>query len=163
MASSCVLRGPPCPAARPPCPFDLRPGGRLGIAASWLQAESCSLPRRCLPPRVASSSFSHHSRLPGAWTSVASGHWRNRGSCLLGTRLIPLASEVVLVVKHPPANAGDLGPIPGQEDPLEEEMATHSSILAWIKPHGQRSLHSMGLKKTQTRLSKCVCTHTHTS
>ena len=27
----------------------------------------------------------------------------------------------------------------GQEDPLEEEMATHSSILAW-KIHGQRSL-----------------------
>ena len=66
------------------------------------------------------------------------------------------------MVKHPPANAGDLGPIPGQEDPLEEEMATHSSILAWIKPHGL-SLQSMGLKKTQTRLSKCVCTHTHTS
>ena len=27
----------------------------------------------------------------------------------------------------------------GQEDPLEKEMATHSSILAW-KIHGQRSL-----------------------
>ena len=27
----------------------------------------------------------------------------------------------------------------GQEDTLEEEMATHSSILAW-KSHGQRSL-----------------------
>ena len=23
----------------------------------------------------------------------------------------------------------------GQEDPLEEEMATHSSILAWEVPH----------------------------
>ena len=30
------------------------------------------------------------------------------------------------MVKNPSANAGDLG----QEDPLEEEMATHSSILA---------------------------------
>ena len=29
----------------------------------------------------------------------------------------------------------------GWEDPLEEEMATHSSILAW-KSHGQRSLES---------------------
>ena len=29
----------------------------------------------------------------------------------------------------------------GQEGPLEEEMATHSSILAW-KIHGQRSLVS---------------------
>ena len=27
----------------------------------------------------------------------------------------------------------------GREDPLEEGMATHSSILAW-KTHGQRSL-----------------------
>ena len=28
-------------------------------------------------------------------------------------------------------NAGDLDSIPGQEDPLEKGMATHSSILAW--------------------------------
>ena len=27
----------------------------------------------------------------------------------------------------------------GQEDPLEEEMAKHSSILAW-ETHGQRNL-----------------------
>ena len=27
----------------------------------------------------------------------------------------------------------------GQEDPLEEEVATHSSVLAW-EIHGQRSL-----------------------
>ena len=26
---------------------------------------------------------------------------------------------------------GDLGSIPGSEDPLEKEMATHFSILAW--------------------------------
>ena len=31
-------------------------------------------------------------------------------------------------------NAGDLGSIPGSEDPLEKEMATHSSILAWKIP-----------------------------
>ena len=28
-------------------------------------------------------------------------------------------------------NAGDVGLIPGLEDPLEKEMATHSSIPAW--------------------------------
>ena len=28
-------------------------------------------------------------------------------------------------------NEGDRGSIPGWEDPLEKEMATHSSILAW--------------------------------
>ena len=38
------------------------------------------------------------------------------------------------VVKNLPANAGDMGTIPGQEDPLEKEMATHSSILAWEIP-----------------------------
>ena len=42
--------------------------------------------------------------------------------------------EVVLVVKNLPANTGDVrdtGSIPGWEDPLEKEMATHASILAW--------------------------------
>ena len=28
-------------------------------------------------------------------------------------------------------SAGDLGSIPGLEDPLEKEMAAHPSILAW--------------------------------
>jgi len=31
-------------------------------------------------------------------------------------------------------NAGDLCSIPGWEDPLEKEMATHSTILAWRIP-----------------------------
>ena len=37
-------------------------------------------------------------------------------------------------VKNPPVIQGDTGntgSIPGLEDPLEEEMATHSSIRAW--------------------------------
>ena len=33
-------------------------------------------------------------------------------------------------VKNLPYSVGDLGSILGQEDPLEKEMATHSSILA---------------------------------
>ena len=42
-----------------------------------------------------------------------------------------------LGAKKPPANAGDTrdsGSVPGQEGPLEKEMATHSSILAWGSP-----------------------------
>ena len=36
------------------------------------------------------------------------------------------------VVKTPPANVGDLGSSsPGREDPLEKELATHSSSPAW--------------------------------
>ena len=46
---------------------------------------------------------------------------------------------VALVVKNPLANAGDVGLIPGSGRALQEEMATHSSILPG-KFHGQRSL-----------------------
>ena len=37
----------------------------------------------------------------------------------------------------------------GQEDPLEEEMATHSSILAWKIPRMEDpgGLQSMGLQR----------------
>ena len=44
---------------------------------------------------------------------------------------------MVLVVKNLLANAGavkDTGRSLGWEDPLEEGMATHSSILAWRIP-----------------------------
>ena len=45
------------------------------------------------------------------------------------------ASWVVLVVKNLPANAGDVGVQSlGQEDPLEEGMATYSNILGWRIP-----------------------------
>ena len=46
-------------------------------------------------------------------------------------------SQVGLEVKNLPASAGDIrdtGSIPGSDDPLEEGMATHSSILAWRSP-----------------------------
>ena len=42
-------------------------------------------------------------------------------------RLFPGGS----VVKNPPSDAGDTVRSLGWEDPLEEEMGTHSSILAW--------------------------------
>ena len=58
------------------------------------------------------------------------------------------------MVKNLPANAGDLRDIGdiqslGQEDPLEKEMATHSSILAWrilwtVRPG---ELPSIGLQR----------------
>ena len=38
------------------------------------------------------------------------------------------------IVKNPPANAGDLVRSLSWEDPLEKEVATHSSILAWGIP-----------------------------
>ena len=43
----------------------------------------------------------------------------------------------------------------GWEDPLEKEMATYSSILAWRIPWTEEpgGLQSMGSKKSWTRLS----------
>ena len=43
----------------------------------------------------------------------------------------------------------------GREDPLEEETATHSSILVWEIPWTEEpgGPQSMGSQKSQTRLS----------
>ena len=52
------------------------------------------------------------------------------------------------MVKNLPANEGEAGSIPGWEDPLEKEMATHSSILAWEIPWTEEpgGLQSVGLQ-----------------
>ena len=50
----------------------------------------------------------------------------------------------------------------GQEDPLEKEMATHSSTLAWKNPMDggtwRATVH--GVTKSWTRLSDFTCTFT---
>ena len=62
---------------------------------------------------------------------------------------------MALVVKNPPANAGDVKPwirSLGQEDPLEVGVAARSNILAW-RISGQRSLvgnSSQGHKESDT-------------
>ena len=58
--------------------------------------------------------------------------------------------------KEPSCNAGDTWVQSlGQEDPLEKEVATHSSILAWEIPWTEEPgrLQSMGSQKSQIRLS----------
>ena len=55
-----------------------------------------------------------------------------------------------LVVKNLPASAQESQiQSLGQEDPLEEEMATHSSILAWRIPWTEESgkLQSIGSQR----------------
>ena len=49
-------------------------------------------------------------------------------------------------------NAGDLGSIPGSDDSLEKEMATHSSTLAWKIPWTEEPgrLQSMGSQRVRT-------------
>ena len=54
-------------------------------------------------------------------------------------------------VKHLPSVQETQVQSLGQEDPLEMEMATHSSILAWTEESGR--LQSMGPAKSRTRLS----------
>ena len=59
-----------------------------------------------------------------------------------------------LAVKNPPASARDIrdaGSDPGLEDPLEEAMATHSSIFAWKIPWTKESggLQSMGSQRVR--------------
>ena len=75
------------------------------------------------------------------------------------------------VVKYPPANVGVAGDAGnriqslGQEDPLEKETATHSSILSWEIPWIEEpgGLQSIGSKESGTSpadqwLSLCVST-----
>ena len=59
------------------------------------------------------------------------------------------------MVKNPPAKAEDVYLIPGQEDLLEKEMATHSSIPAWETPWTKETggLRSTGAQRGWKRLS----------
>ena len=76
---------------------------------------------------------------------------------------LKMASQVVLMVKNPPANAGRCKRqfrSLHQEDPLEEGVATHFSILAW-RILGQRSLAGcsqfMGSHRVGHNRSKSAC------
>ena len=59
------------------------------------------------------------------------------------------------MVKNPAASTGDTGLTLGREDPLEKEIATHSSILVWEIPWTAEpgGLQSMGLQKSWAQLS----------
>ena len=67
------------------------------------------------------------------------------------TRKLP-ASLVAQLVKNPPAVQGTWVWSLGQEDPPEEEMATHHSILAWkiLRTEEPGSLQSMGSQESDT-------------
>ena len=56
------------------------------------------------------------------------------------------------MVKNPPGNAGDIrdvGSILGLEEPLEEGMATHSSILAWRIPWTEEPSRLIGPQRVR--------------
>ena len=60
------------------------------------------------------------------------------------------------MVKNLPASAGDVKEMwvrsLGWEDPLEEEMATHSSILGWRIPWTEEPGGLHGITNSWTRL-----------
>ena len=58
-------------------------------------------------------------------------------------------SLMAQMVKNLPAVQESQTPSLGQEDPLEKEMATHSSILAWEIPWAEEPgrLQSMGSQR----------------
>ena len=65
-----------------------------------------------------------------------------------------MASLAAQMVKNLPAMWETRVQPLGQEDPLEKDMATHSSILAWEIPWTGEpgGLQSMGSQKSQTQL-----------
>ena len=79
------------------------------------------------------------------------------------------ASQVVLVVKKKKKTRMPMQEmrVPSLiwEDPLEEGMATHSSILAWIIPWIEEfgGLQSIGSQRVRHDWSDLACTHAHTS
>ena len=75
------------------------------------------------------------------------------------------ASQGMLVVKNPAANAGDPGSILGGEDPLEKEMATHSSIPAcnipWTEKPGRLKVQRVAESWTWLSMHTHMCMGTH--
>ena len=72
------------------------------------------------------------------------------------------ASLIALLVKNLPAVQETWVRFLGQEDPLEKEMATHSSILAWRIPwiEDPGGLQSMGLQRVRHSWATNVFTFT---
>ena len=79
---------------------------------------------------------------------------KSSGLWIIRIKMI-IESQVMPVVKNPLASAGDVGDIEGrslgQEDPLEEGMATHASILAWRIPWTEEPgrLQSIGSQRVE--------------
>ena len=94
---------------------------------------------------------------PGQRTLGGAGMRHTRGVAEAGWgsiwNLVPhaWASLVAQTVKHLPARRESWVRSLGQEDPLEEVMATHSSTLAWRIPRIEEpgGLQSMGLQRVR--------------
>ena len=81
--------------------------------------------------------------------------------CTCRTWLWCRASKVAPVLKNPPTNAKDMVSIPGLRRSLEQNMATHSSILACRIPWTEESggLQSMGSHRVRNNWRDLAHTH----
>ena len=95
-------------------------------------------------------SWSGH-QTPTPWSSSASGF------CLL--QLYSLLCLVAQMVKKPPAMQETQFQSLAQEDPLEKDMATHSTILSWRIPTDRGAWQTAVLEVTESdmteRLTRC--------
>ena len=86
----------------------------------------------------------------GAWQAIVHG-----GAKSWTWLTLSWASVVAQMVKNLPAIRETWAQSVGWEDPLEEGMATHSSILAWRIPMGRGAWRATvhEARKSQTRLT----------
>ena len=80
---------------------------------------------------------------------------------LVGGDLHLILSSATIFCKESACTAGDVGLLPGWEDPLEEGMATHTSILAWRIPWTEEpgGLQSVGSQRLRHDWSDSSGTH----
>ena len=139
-------RGQPFPTPR------ALPNSRIKPRSPTLQVDSLQVSHKGSPRTLEwlAYPFSSGSSQPRNQTGVsciASGlfnHWAIR----------EVASQVARWLKNPPGHAGDVGSITGSawEGPLEKEMPTHSSILAWRIPQTEKP---DGLQSTGSQRVRC--------
>ena len=90
-----------------------------------------------------------------AWRAAVHGVAKSWTRLSDWTGLSGPGSPAGSVAKNPPANTGDRVQSSGQEDPLEEHMATPSSVLAWRIPPTEESseLQSVGSQRVRHDLA----------
>ena len=90
-----------------------------------------------------------------AWRAAVHGVAKSCTRLSDWTGLSGPGSPAGSVAKNPPANTGDRVQSLGQEDPLEEHMATPSSVLAWRIPRTEEpsELQSVGSQRVRHDLA----------
>ena len=99
-------------------------------------------------------------------------HWETAYELLMSQDGLPFVyclthSQVALVVKNPPINAGDaryLDLNPGSGRSHRQKMAMNSNILAWKIPWTKEPgrYRPLGCTQSDTTEHVCINTHTHT-